>query len=127
MRRHIEATIELLASLDWPVYYVDVPATPPPAYVLLWSAIPLPDDEQPMSGPAPMVTALGVTSVAATALGVLDVRTAVHNLLDGGTPAVEGRSVTLTHRDSQVTDTDDSVNPPKPFGVDLYDLTSVPA
>lgn len=127
MRAHIAAIEALLAPLGYQTYYVDVPTKPAPVYVLLWGSSGVPSSEQAICGPDDLTDLLGVTVVAGTAYGVLTVRSQVRAVLDGAMPAVAGRVVWLRLFDSQNTQVDRDVTPHVPYGVDLYQLKSVPA
>lgn len=127
MREHVAAVEALLAPLGYATYYVDVPAKPAAAYVLLWGSSGTPSDETTLGRPDDLTDLLGVTCVAATAYGVLTVRSKVRSVLDCAQPNVPGRFVELHLFDSRDTQVDRDVTPHVAYGVDLYRLTSVPA
>lgn len=128
MRHIIDALLAALrTSTPYEAYYVTTPEKPPAAYLLLWSSSGVPGPEQAVTGPGDLTDRIGVTHVATTPLGVLKVRQDVRAVLDGWSTTVAGDKTWLTLAASQRTDVDRDVHPPRPFGVDLYDLGSVPA
>lgn len=127
MRDHIEAIKALAAPLGYPIYYVDVPEDPKPGYVLLWSSPGGPLAEASVEPVGDFTDELGVTAVAATPLGVLDLHGKLRHVLNGARPVVEGREVWLNLFASQRVTVDRDVTPHVPYGVDLYRLISTPA
>jgi hypothetical protein len=128
MDTHVTAIERLLEPLGYPTFYVDVPDAPPRAYLLTWSSNGIPwDTERTNAAPEDLTDLLGITHVADTARGVLQLRQRVRAVLNDARPTVPGRFVELHLFDSQRTQVDRDVAPHVPYGVDIYRLTSDPA
>lgn len=118
-----------------PVKYVDgKPVTPPMPYVLLWLGSGRPATEDSVAPSGVLEDDLGVTSVAGTPEGVLTVQGRARAVLApyAAGVVVGGRLVTLSLYDSRPVQVDRDAAPTgtgryPAYGVDLYDLSSVPA
>lgn len=126
MREHIAALRGLLTAAGLTSYYVEAPSTAPRPYVLVWSSSGRPTTEAAVSPSSDFQDVVGVTSVADTPEAVLIVQGRARAAL-AGTPVVAGRLVWLTLEDSRPVTVDRDVTPPRPYGVDLFRLVSVPA
>lgn len=137
MKAHIAAITAVLEPLGWPVHFVDATGQTTPGYVLLWTGAGAPGTEVAVCGTLTDLDArVGITAVAGTPDGVLDMQAAIRAVLQpAGRPlalAVPGRRAVLRLTDSQDVQVDrDVVYPPAnrnpSFGVDLYRLVSTPA
>lgn len=136
MRAHIDAVTGLLEPL-YPVHFVDAPAQTTPGYVLLWTGAGSPGAEVAVCGTHTDLDArLGVTAVAGTTDGVLDMLVALRAVLQPAgrslALAVPGRRAWLRLVESRDVQVDRQVTYPPAnrnpaFGVDLYRLVSTPA
>lgn len=131
----IIAALKAMLAGKHPAHFVDVPDNRTFPYYLLWASGGVPGEDRPQSNDLDdIATTLGVTTVAASAEGVLTAQRDGRALV---APAGSGEFETSTWHvwlrlfDSRPVDVDrqdtvDGTDLHPAFGVDLYRLTATP-